>query len=123
MTPTKLEEHLPNYIRIQRRRSGLSQRELSALLGFRIESLARHELFHTLPALDMAIRYEVVFRVPVSELFAGLREEIATDIEAKLALFEAELGKRSAKGRNANEIARKLLWLSERKNSNCQSVP
>jgi len=122
MTTINSDRPLPNYIRVHRRRAGLSQRELGQLLGFRVESVARHEQFNATPALEIAIGYEIIFRIAVSELFAGLRDEIATDIETKLALLEEQLGRRSAVGRQANETARKLQWLSERRNVLHESV-
>jgi DNA-binding XRE family transcriptional regulator len=114
MNNPESEKRLPNYIRIHRRRVGLSQREMSEILGFRIESVARHEQFHT-PDLQIAIGYELIFRVPVSELFAGLRDEVAIDVEAKLRQLEEQLGQRSAKDGDANVTARKLAWLSKRR--------
>jgi len=123
MTTQDSEKHLPNYIRIHRRRAGLSQEELGELLGFRAESVARHEQFQAVPDLRIAIGYEIVFRIPVSELFAGLRGDAATEVEAKLARLEELLGRRNASGRDANETARKLVWLSERKNGHCESTP
>jgi DNA-binding XRE family transcriptional regulator len=115
MNNPESEKRLPNYIRIHRRRVGLSQREMSEILGFRIESVARHEQFHATPDLQIAIGYELIFRIPVSELFAGLRDEVATDIEAKLRQLEEQLGQRSARDRDANVTARKLAWLSKRR--------
>lgn len=123
MTTPDSEKHLPNYIRVHRRRAGLSQEELGELLGFRLESVARHEQFQAAPDLRIAIGYEIIFRIPISELFAGLRDDVASDVEAKLARLEEQLGRRNANGRDANETARKLVWLSERKNRHCESIP
>jgi DNA-binding XRE family transcriptional regulator len=106
---------LPNYIRVHRRRTGLTQEELSDVLGFRVESVARHEQFYATPALQVAIGYQLIFRIPISELFAGLHDEVATDVEAKLLRLQERLGQRSAKDRDARAVARKLAWLSERK--------
>jgi DNA-binding XRE family transcriptional regulator len=116
------KKNLPNYIRIHRRRAGLTQRDLSDLIGFRTESIARHEQFHSIPPLQIALGYEIIFHVPISDLFAGLRDEIATDIEPKLAKLEEQLGTRSARGRNSNDIARKLMWLSDRSRIRRESV-
>jgi ribosome-binding protein aMBF1 (putative translation factor) len=115
MTNPESGRRLPNYIRIHRRRVGLSQREMSEILGSRVESVARHEQFYATPDLQIAIGYELIFCIPVSELFAGLRDETATDIESKLRQLEEQLGQRSAKDRDANVTARKLAWLSRRK--------
>ena len=116
------KRRLPNYIRVHRRRTGLSQRELSEVLGFREESVARHEQFDAAPDLLIALGYEIIFRVPMSELFAGLRDEVAVEVETRLTALEQRLGQRSARDRDANATARKLLWFSERNLPLCESV-
>jgi len=123
MTTSDSEKHLPNYIRIHRRRAGLSQEELGELLGFRVESVARHEQFQTAPNIRIAIGYEIIFRIPISELFAGVRDDVATNVEANLAQLEERLGRRGASGRDANDTARKLMWLAKRKDGHCRSLP
>lgn len=77
--------------------------------------ILRHEHFRSTPPLAVAVGYEIVFRVPIAQIFADLREVVAKDIEARLAEFEASLGDHSARERNAKVIAQKLLWLAERK--------
>jgi len=75
-----------------------------------------------MPDLQIAIGYELIFRIPVSELFAGLRDDVATDVEAHLLQLEEELGKRSARDQDANATARKLAWLSKRRDVHYESV-
>lgn len=82
----------------------------------------RRQCIRDIPDLQIAIGYELIFRVPVSELFAGLRDEVVTDIEANLVRLEEQLGQRSLKDQNAQAIARKLTWLSERKNVHAESL-
>jgi hypothetical protein len=53
----------------------------------------------------------------VSELFAGLRDDVAFDVESKLAQLEQELGERSVQDRGASSTARKLIWLVTRKSA------
>lgn len=118
MSHERNAERLANYIRIHRRRSGLSQRELEQILGYKNEgSVSQHELFQVMPPLRIAISYEIIFRSPVAELFGGLHDALARDIEDKLAALERELGQRSASGRDANATARKLMWLTARKHA------
>jgi DNA-binding XRE family transcriptional regulator len=121
-----LETHarLPNYIRIHRRRTGLSQREISQILGYSDEdSVRRHERLHITPSLQIAIKYELLFRIPVSEIFAGLRDEVALELEKKVMELEEMLGHQSTKDRNALATARKLTWLSERRDTEVEYVP
>jgi DNA-binding XRE family transcriptional regulator len=116
MSNPEMNDRLANYIRIHRRRTGLTQRELGEALGYPNENtIARHENFEVVPPLTTALAYEIVFRVPVSEIFAGLRDAVAEEVEARLMHLEERLGQNSARDRNALATARKLLWLSERK--------
>jgi DNA-binding XRE family transcriptional regulator len=113
-----------NDIRIHRRRTGLSQRDVGEVLGYFSEGpVARHEDGRRLPSLDIAIGYELIFHVPVSEIFAGLRDELDGTVDTRLAQLEERLGQYSAKDRNAMAVARKLTWLSERKTRNIEPVP
>jgi DNA-binding XRE family transcriptional regulator len=118
MTKAQVDRRLPNYLRTHRRKVGLTQRELGHILGHCNEGpMFRHERFRATPSLVVALSYEIIFRVPISEIFAGLRDEVEGHVEERLAAFENDLQQRSAKDRNANAIARKLMWLSERRNS------
>jgi DNA-binding XRE family transcriptional regulator len=77
MTNTLIHEQskrpLANYLRTHRRRTGLTQHELARVLGYGTHSaIARHERLESVPSLAVALRYQVLYRVPVSEIFAGL---------------------------------------------------
>jgi transcriptional regulator with XRE-family HTH domain len=107
---------LGNYLRMHRKKSGFSQRELGSLLGYKdLSQVSRHERSLSLPPLDIALCYEVIFRVPASDLFFGVHAAVTRQIESKLVALEAELGQRSGKGRGATVTAKKLVWLAERK--------
>src|SRR5260370_2861261 len=122
MTKAQLDRRLMNYLRTHRRNVGLTQRELGYILGHCDERpVSRQERFQVRPSFETALGYEIVFRVPVSEIFAGLRDEVQEDVEERLAAFESDLQQRSVKDRNANAIARKLIWLAERRNSEAES--
>jgi transcriptional regulator with XRE-family HTH domain len=108
---------LASYIRYHRKRSGLSQRELAQLLGYPDqESVSRHERSRSMPPLIIALRYQAIFRVPVSDLFPGHYENIQRVIDERLAKMEQELQQRSGRDRGAAMIARKLEWMWERNN-------
>ena len=93
------------------------------MLGYRDEeTIARHERFRVIPPLEIAVSYEIVFRVPVSEMFWGLRDELELKIEASLVQLENQLGQRSARDRDALTTARKLMWLRARKASESEFV-
>lgn len=66
---------LPNacYLRAHRRRLGLTQRELATLLGFSHEwNVCRYEQDIRTPDLEIACACQVIFDVPVGELFPGI---------------------------------------------------
>jgi transcriptional regulator with XRE-family HTH domain len=109
----------PNVSRLRtlRLNSGLSQKELAQLLGFRSEvPISRHERSETVPNLLTALGYQAIFRVPVSELFPGLYQTVGAGVEERLAKMEEELHQSTAKGRSAAPVARKLAFFWERKN-------
>lgn len=106
-----------NQLRVHRRRSGLSQQEVALVLGSEDRgAVSRYERGHHLPPLPVAIALEVLFVVPVTELFSGLREGISGVVEERLSKLEAELGARSARDPQAAITAKKLLWLMDRRN-------
>jgi transcriptional regulator with XRE-family HTH domain len=105
-----------NYLIAHRKKSGLNQREMGKLLGYRDSGqVSRYERSKSIPPLNTAIAYELIFRMPVSQIFVGMRESIEHKVEGRLSQLEAELGNRSATDRDANLVAQKLVWLSERK--------
>jgi transcriptional regulator with XRE-family HTH domain len=106
---------LGNYLRTHRRLSGLSQREVAFLLGYRNKGqVSRHERARTAPPLPIALAYEVIFQAPVSGLFAQARANVKRSVETKLAIFEAKL-KRSGNDLEARTVAQKLAWLTQRR--------
>lgn len=104
---------LPNYLRTHRKKTGLSQRELGILVGYKSgHQISRHERFSSLPPLGAAIAFEVVFQLPIAELFPGLRGRIKKEVERSLVLLKEELGEKSGRGRDAVATARKLEWIA-----------
>jgi transcriptional regulator with XRE-family HTH domain len=64
---------LENYLRMYRKRSGLSQDEVAYLLGGKSGTIAsRYERFRRTPSLETALACEAIYGVPVKELFAGV---------------------------------------------------
>jgi len=110
-------EQIGNFLRSHRRKSGLSQRELATIVGYLTPfQVARHEQSVVIPALMIAISYEVIFSVSIREIFPGLYRNIETKIEEVLNSLEQELQESTAKGRKAAAIARKIEWLWMRRN-------
>src|SRR5216683_6987856 len=100
---------LENYLRTYRKRSGLTQREVAFLLGcLNGAQVSRYEKRRRLPPLQTALACEAVFGIPVSELFAGLREKVGKEIEKRLLELRSRLQTKSSKGSEARAIAQKL---------------
>ena len=83
---------LPNYIRMYRRQSGLSQDEIGVLLGGVSEtSVVRHESFKRTPSLELALCYSILFRVDPRELFAGVFESVESELAERAEDLLAKL--------------------------------
>ena len=78
--------------------------------------MSRHERSNSTPPFRVALGYEAIFRVPVSELFPGAYGTMKQAIEIRLAKMEHDLQQSGVKGRAAAMIARKLEWMWERRN-------
>jgi transcriptional regulator with XRE-family HTH domain len=110
------EPELGNYLRIHRRKSGLSQRQLGQLLGYDNEAqVSRHERSESVPPLDSALGYHIVFRVPITSLFPGIYEDMREAVESRLGQLEIRLQSRAVRGGEAEVIAKILMWMVERK--------
>ena len=113
-----MAERLSNYIRSYRKHAGLSQRELAELLGYGDAGpVSRHERLRSLPPLVMAMAYAFVFRVPISELFAGLLELLEKSVEDRLEDLETTLRTTDPHAQRQAVMKRKLEWLSNRRKS------
>ena len=105
---------LGNYVRVHRKKAGLSQRELARLLGYNREfQISRHEQSHTVPPLLVALAYQEVFQVPISAIFTGIHQTVAQIVVRNKAELEKELLDSKATGRSVEKIAQKLKWLQE----------
>src|SRR5438445_12080394 len=106
---------LENYLRAYRNKSGLTQREVAFLLGFQNGAqVSRYKRRKRLPPLRTALAWEAIFNIPLSELFAGLRESVGEEIKEGLIELRSKLEQGGAKGNELYEAARKKRWLSGR---------
>src|ERR1700682_3702001 len=81
---------LPHYLRIERRRAGLSQTDIAALLGIRTASkISRYERGRRLPPLKTALAYEAILGKPIAELFGGTFGSIRGEVARRARAFEA----------------------------------
>jgi transcriptional regulator with XRE-family HTH domain len=118
------QQQLASYLRSHRKRAGLSQKELAMLLGYPDEGpVSRHERLYCTPPFHIALGYEAVFSVSVSELFPAAFEEVSQAVEVRLKRLESRLQNSTDKGRKAVLIARKLEWMWERQNRQQSDFP
>lgn len=107
-------QRLPNYLRAQRRKSGLSQNEVAFLLGrMNGAQVSRYEKRRRLPSVETALACEVIFGVPIGELFAGVRDSIGKDIEKRRRELSSKLRTKTPKGSEARMTEHKLRWLND----------
>jgi hypothetical protein len=107
---------LANHLRTHRKRSGLTQRQVGALLGYQKDvQISRHETSKAVPLLVSALGYHIIFRVPMHSLFPGIYEEVRESIEGRLRELETTLHGRSVKGPEAEVIAQTLMWMMDRR--------
>jgi transcriptional regulator with XRE-family HTH domain len=94
-------QRLPNYLRTHRKRAGLSQDDVAALLGGHSgAAVSRLERFRRQPSLKTALVLEAIYRVPIRELFAGQFQEAkravhrrAEELTTKLAQLPQARGR------------------------------
>jgi transcriptional regulator with XRE-family HTH domain len=105
---------LQNYLRTYRRKSGLTQNEVAFLLGRNGGALlSRYEKLRRLPPLRTALAFEAIFKIPLSELFAGVRESVDQETAARIEKLKVDLEANSDSKRQNRFIARKRCWIAE----------
>ena len=90
---------LQNYLRTYRRRTFLSQDEVAFLLGVKTGTrVTRHEGANRTPTMETALGYEVLFGVPLRELFASEALKVETIIRERLPELIREVEERGESG-------------------------
>lgn len=85
-----------NYLRLYRRKKGLSQKKMADLMGFRTtSSISNYERGNKLPYLINLLKLEVICRTPIAFLFRGHIEKLKKEILKK----EQRLQKKEQKER------------------------
>ncbi len=79
--------NLNNYIRAHRRRLGLRQGDVAAIMGHTISNVCRHERRLCEPSLRTAIRFAIVLQVSIEDLFPGIIEAESQETKKKIALL------------------------------------
>lgn len=79
-----LSEQSPNRLCLFRKRRGLSQKQLAALIGQDRTSISLYERGHILPPLSVAASFELLFGLSISEIFPGLFVSLKTELDKTL---------------------------------------
>jgi transcriptional regulator with XRE-family HTH domain len=91
-----MSKRLQNYIRTFRKRAGLSQKEVAFLLGCRSGSkVSRYERFSRQPTLLNAFACEVLFDMPLHELFAGTYGEAVARVRKRARALRVKMEKQA----------------------------
>lgn len=100
---------LQNYVRAHRMKVGLTQSELSLLMGVESRStVSRIENYLLLPNLEHLLALEIVLGLPAQELFVGVSERIRDEIKGRARALLESLDDRPTK-----ETALKFELLSK----------
>jgi transcriptional regulator with XRE-family HTH domain len=83
---------LDNYLRMYRKRSGLSQDEVAYLLGAKSGTkTSRYERFQRTPSLETALAYEAIYGISARELFAGVAERAERVVRRRARFLDKRL--------------------------------
>jgi transcriptional regulator with XRE-family HTH domain len=83
---------LRNYLRMHRKRSALTQRELAGLLGCEHGSkVSRYERGERVPGFATLLAYEIVFRTNGADLFRGVAEKLSRTIRDRASRLHKHL--------------------------------
>jgi transcriptional regulator with XRE-family HTH domain len=74
----------PNRLWRYRRRIGLSQQQVASIAGYLAPSdISRFERGERIPSLVMALKLEIIYRVPIAFLYQDLYLRLREEIRAK----------------------------------------
>lgn len=87
-----MSDPLQNYVRSHRKLSGLTQAEIAYLLkSDHSQIVSRIERGQQQPDLEEALAFEVVFDVPLYDLFEGLYLDVQTGVQNRAYLLASKL--------------------------------
>lgn len=85
-------EHPFNYLKMFRKRSGLSQQELALLLGCSSGSkVSRHEFGGREPSFETVLLYKIVFHVALDQLFTEEHQRLTAQVRKRAQRLHRQL--------------------------------
>ena len=73
----------PNRLFLLRKQNGLSQKQLAALVGQDRTTISMYERGRTLPPLSCAAMFQLLFGVPIAEIFPDLFQSLEGKLQVK----------------------------------------
>jgi transcriptional regulator with XRE-family HTH domain len=97
---------LESYLKTYRKRSGFSQDEVAFLLGSASGAkVSRYERLARQPGLPTVFAYEVIFRTPAKDLFAGLYQKVEKITQSRARLLAEKLAQAKAHRTTPRKLA------------------
>lgn len=112
--PRIVSRRLARSLRVYRKRSGLSQREASFLLGVKHGGkVSRYEQRRRIPPLRTALAYSIILNVPLPQLFPHLQREAQSEVAGRILELQGKFAAHERK-RGSRRAARMAEWLKQR---------
>lgn len=87
----------PNYLRLYRKKSPLTQSDIAFLLQLPdYSNISRCEKGHRVPNIDLLIAYHYLFKTPIESFFELQSNEILVSLKQRMELLIKELKESSA---------------------------
>ena len=97
--------NLKNYLRMYRRRTGLSEREVAYLLGCHHSSKeSRYEHGVRCPNLQTVFAYETVYGAPPENLFSGIYHEVRKATMRRARALMAKISRDNSNPLNKHKL-------------------
>jgi len=97
--------NLPNYLKMFRKRSGLTQREVAYLLGCDNGSkISRYERQTRVPNLKTLLGFQTIFAADVKQLYSGTHQDIAEETRKRARTLLQELAGQPLTPQNLGKI-------------------
>ncbi len=106
-------QFLPTYLRTYRKHTGLTQTEVAYVLGINRSDLWQYETSRREPSLRVLLALQILYRIPLRKLFAGIFIQCRLSTLSRLRRLRARLVT-AAKYKKSRLYTQKLGWVSMR---------
>jgi transcriptional regulator with XRE-family HTH domain len=75
---------LVHYLRNERKRLGLTQADIAALLGMQWKTrVSKYERGEVQPSLDIGLAYQKIYGKPIAEIFGGANAKVRASVRER----------------------------------------